>query len=98
MERFSTLRRCKSVPYAYYAENGLTPAQAQAIVDNSAKNSLTTAQADAIEANSAKVGITEAQASAITANSAKVGITTEQADAKEPTRLRSELLLHKLQR
>ena len=74
-------QRMQSVPYAYYAENGLTPAQAQAIVDNSAKNSLTTAQANAIETNSAKVGITEVQASAITANSAKVGITTEQAAA-----------------
>ena len=74
-------QRMQSVPYAYYAENGLTPAQAQAIVDNSAKNSLTTAQANAIVTNSAKVGITEVQASAITANSAKVGITTEQAAA-----------------
>jgi len=44
-----------------------TPAQASAIVTNTAKVGITTAQANAIIANSAKVGITPQQAADITA-------------------------------
>jgi len=73
-----------SVPYALHAktaDNGITTAQADAIVANTLKVGITQAQADAIVANTAKVGITNEQADAIVANTAKVGITTEQADA-----------------
>ena len=59
-----------SVPYANYALNGITTAQTDSIVVNSAKIGITTAQTDAITANTAKVGITTAQTDAITANRA----------------------------
>jgi uncharacterized protein (TIGR02145 family) len=47
-----------SVPYSLHAktaDNGITPAQANAIVANTAKTGITTAQANAIVANTAKV-------------------------------------------
>ena len=67
-------QRMQSVPYALYANNGITTTQADAITANTAKTGITTSQADAITANTAKTGITTTQADAITANSAKVGI------------------------
>ena len=60
---------------------GISIAQANAIVANTAKVGITQAQANAIIANTAKVGITVAQAAAITANTNKVGITAAQASA-----------------
>jgi uncharacterized protein (TIGR02145 family) len=70
-----------SVPYALHAktaENGITTAQANAIIANTAKvgytEALVSANADVV-ANTAKVGITTAQANAIIANTAKVGVT-----------------------
>ena len=72
-----------SVPYALHAKtagNGLTPEQATAITNNSAKTGITTAQSSEIAVNTLKTVITPAQATAITDNSAKTGITTEQAD------------------
>jgi len=76
-----------SVPYALNAktaDNGITTAQADAIVANTAKvgytDALVSANSDVV-ANTAKVGITAQQASDITANNDKVGITTVQADA-----------------
>jgi uncharacterized protein (TIGR02145 family) len=68
-----------SVPYSLHAktaDNGITPAQANAIVANTAKTGITTAQANAIVANTAKTGITTAQANAIVANTAKVSAAT----------------------
>ena len=44
-----------SVPYANYASNGITTAQADSIVVNTAKVGITTDQADAIIANTAKI-------------------------------------------
>ena len=58
---------------------GITTAQANAIVANTAKTGITTEQAKAITVNTAKTGITSQQAADITANNAKVGITTKQA-------------------
>ena len=46
-----------SVPYANYANNGITSEQADAITANTAKTGITTTQADAITANAAKVGV-----------------------------------------
>ena len=59
-------------------KNGITTAQANAIVANTAKTGITSNQASAITANTAKTGITSTQASAIVANTAKTGITTAQ--------------------
>ena len=59
----------------------ITPVQAQAIIDNSAKTGITATQTANIVTNNAKTGITSAQATAITANTAKTGITTAQANA-----------------
>ena len=44
-----------SVPYATYASNGITQAQADSITANTAKTGITTVQTDAITANTAKV-------------------------------------------
>jgi 3-methyladenine DNA glycosylase Mpg len=60
---------------------GITVAQSNAIVANTAKTGITVGQASAITANTNKVGITPQQASDITANNSKVGITVGQASA-----------------
>jgi hypothetical protein len=57
---------------------GITVAQSNAIVANTAKVGITTQQANDITANNSKVGITAGQASAIIANTSKVGITPQQ--------------------
>ena len=59
-------------------KTGITTAQANAIVANTAKTGITTEQAKAITVNTAKTGITSQQAADITTNNAKVGITTKQ--------------------
>ena len=71
----------QSVPYAFFAENGITPAQALAIEENTKKSGTSPELIAAIEVNTEKVGITTDQADAITANTAKTGITAEQASA-----------------
>lgn len=48
-------------------KDGITTAQANAIVANTAKTGITTSQSDAIAANSKKTGITTAQTNFITA-------------------------------
>jgi len=48
-------------------KDGITTAQANAIVDNTAKTGISTSQADAIAVNSKKTGISTAQANLITA-------------------------------
>jgi hypothetical protein len=60
---------------------GITTAQSNAIVANTAKTGITVTQANEILANNGKVGITVGQASAIVANTSKVGITTAQSNA-----------------
>ena len=59
-------------------KDGITTAQANAIVENTAKTGISTAQANAITDNTAKTGITAQQATDITTNNAKVVMTTKQ--------------------
>jgi len=61
-------------------KDGITTAQANAIVANTAKTGISTAQANAITDNTAKTGITTSQADAIAANTKKTGISTEQSN------------------
>ena len=70
----------QSVPYAFFAENGITPAQALAIEENTKKSGTSPELITAIEVNTAKVGITTDQAAAITANTAKVGVYIDDSD------------------
>ena len=78
-EIFST-QSMQSVPYAFFAENGITPAQALAIEENTKKSGTSPELITAIEVNTAKVGITTDQAAAITANTAKVGVYIDDSD------------------
>jgi hypothetical protein len=65
----------------FQGETGITTAQANAIIANTAKTSMVlgTTASTALAGNTTT--ITSDQASAITANTAKVGITSDQADA-----------------
>jgi len=69
------------VPYAKYANNGMTSEQAGEIAVNTAKTGITAAQADAINANTLKMGMTHPQAAAIIENSSKIGISEVQVAA-----------------
>ncbi len=69
------------VPYAKYANNGITSEQAGEIAANTAKTGINIDQIYAIKANTIKMGITQSQLADIIANTAKKGITTTQSDA-----------------
>ena len=76
------------------SKGGLTEAQADAIITNSAKQGISAEQVAAIEANSAKVGITVNQSEAITTNSAKQGISVEQLAAIETNTAKVGITVH----